>query len=197
MSPRSASRPPGSHGGPYRALPEASECPRCRGRLGEATFSDATVLDCADCRGLFLPRRVIDVFLRDERNAVRLAFPQRERVPEPSPVRYLNCPLCGKTMNRENFGTMSGVVVDVCLDDGIWFDAGEVNAVIEFVAEGGLARARERKAAQNAEQKTRLSEQSRADRTASAEASHAHSRSFLSSPSGVVVRALGRWFLRP
>jgi Zn-finger nucleic acid-binding protein len=196
MAPHSASRPSSSHGGPYRALPEACACPRCSGRLGEATFSDARVLDCGDCGGLFLPRSVIDALLRDDRSALRLAFPQRDRVPEP-PVRYLNCPLCDKTMNRENFGSMSGVVVDVCLDDGVWFDAGEVNSVIAFVSEGGLERAKQRKVQQSAEQKARLGEQLRAERTASAEASHFQSRTFLRSPSGAVVRALSRWFLSP
>jgi Zn-finger nucleic acid-binding protein len=47
-------------------------------------------------------------------------------------------------MNRTNFGTHSGVIVDVCMRHGIWFDAGELPKVLEFVESGGLQRARRR-----------------------------------------------------
>lgn len=42
-------------------------------------------------------------------------------------------------MNRVNFGRRSGVIVDVCRAHGTWFDAGELVAALEFVAQGGLA----------------------------------------------------------
>jgi hypothetical protein len=45
-------------------------------------------------------------------------------------------------MNRKNFGDSSGIIVDVCSLHGCWFDAGELPAVLKFVEEGGLARAR-------------------------------------------------------
>jgi hypothetical protein len=47
-------------------------------------------------------------------------------------------------MNRQNFGGMSGVIVDICSKHGVWFDSGELPRVLEFVENGGLARARER-----------------------------------------------------
>ena len=188
IAPRSGGKP----AGPYRSLPESAPCPRCSGRLLEASFHDVTVLDCADCRGLFLSREVIDALAHDAR--LRLAFPERERVPEP-PVRYLSCPLCSKVMNRENFGTMSGVLVDVCLDDGIWFDAGEINAVIDFVEKGGLERANARKEAERSEQKLRLAEQLRTEQKASAMATPFQPRGFVNTPGGAVLGVFSRWLL--
>jgi hypothetical protein len=41
-------------------------------------------------------------------------------------------------MARMIFGQRSGVVVDVCRAHGTWFDAGELDAVLEFVRFGGL-----------------------------------------------------------
>ena len=146
VSKRGASQPaPTSQGGPYRSLPPSAPCPRCSGRLEPTQFHDATVLDCTGCRGLYLPRHVIDALTRPDGKALRLAFPHREREPEPIQVRYLKCPTCDGVMNRQNFGEVSGVVVDVCSDHGIWFDAGEVNAVIDFVEKGGLEMAERRK----------------------------------------------------
>jgi Zn-finger nucleic acid-binding protein len=47
-------------------------------------------------------------------------------------------------MNRQVFGRISGVIVDVCRSHGVWFDAGELAEVLTFVSKGGLERARRR-----------------------------------------------------
>jgi hypothetical protein len=47
-------------------------------------------------------------------------------------------------MNRRNFGGSSGVVVDVCARDGVWFDALELPRVLAFTEAGGLELARRR-----------------------------------------------------
>jgi Zn-finger nucleic acid-binding protein len=59
-------------------------------------------------------------------------------------IHYVPCPVCQALMNRQNFGTTSGVIVDYCAKHGVWFDAGELPRVLEFVENGGLVRARRR-----------------------------------------------------
>jgi hypothetical protein len=49
-------------------------------------------------------------------------------------------------MNRVNFGRVSGIVVDLCKGHGVWFDPGELQSVLHFVANGGLERMRESEA---------------------------------------------------
>lgn len=83
------------------------------------------------------------VATRDLPTNLRLALPQRSYQRE-TRVTYLRCPACQKTMNRQAFGRISGVVVDVCKSHGIWFDAGELAEVLSFIERGGLAKARER-----------------------------------------------------
>ncbi len=51
-------------------------------------------------------------------------------------------------MNRQNFARLSGVIVDVCKGHGVWFNAGELQAIVEFVRAGGLERARAREKAE-------------------------------------------------
>jgi Zn-finger nucleic acid-binding protein len=53
-------------------------------------------------------------------------------------VHYAKCPRCAQVMSRVNFGHRSGVLVDSCRVHGTWFDAGELDAVLAFVARGGL-----------------------------------------------------------
>ena len=70
-------------------------------------------------------------------------------------VRYVPCPLCHATMNRVNFGKVSGVIVDVCKMHGTWFDAGELTRVVAFAGAGGLERTRAREKAEKEDQKDR------------------------------------------
>ncbi|HVX40669.1 MAG TPA: zf-TFIIB domain-containing protein [Gemmatimonadaceae bacterium] len=58
-------------------------------------------------------------------------------------VRYVRCPVCQKTMNRSNFGHTSGIVIDTCKGHGAWFEHDELHRVLDFVARGGLAAAKQ------------------------------------------------------
>jgi Zn-finger nucleic acid-binding protein len=40
-------------------------------------------------------------------------------------------------MNRINFGSQSGVVVDKCKQDGVWLDGGELKQLMEWMKAGG------------------------------------------------------------
>ena len=80
--------------------------------------------------------------------ALREGPPKRAResggIPALDAVRYVPCPQCHTSMNRVNFGKVSGVIVDVCKMHGTWFDAGELTRVVAFAAHGGLEKTRER-----------------------------------------------------
>jgi hypothetical protein len=59
-------------------------------------------------------------------------------------------------MARKNFGGTSGVIVDTCRDHGVWFDAGELPRVLDFVEAGGLAEQRRRELAELNRRRTEL-----------------------------------------
>ena len=112
-------------------------CPRCHKALARASVHDELVDACQHCDGLFVPH---DVLARMVKAAHATESPNEE--PRPAldrDVRYLGCPRCGETMQRMNFGTRSGIIVDVCRAHGTWFDRGEIEAVLDYVSNGGLA----------------------------------------------------------
>lgn len=131
-------------------------CPRCGGTLHARSYSDLDVDECDGCGGLMVRPDTMDriVASRDAPTNLRLALPARPYQRE-ARVTYLTCPVCGKSMNRKAFGRISGVVVDVCRHDGVWFDAGELAEVLAFVERGGLERAREREAQELADARRR------------------------------------------
>lgn len=122
-------------------------CPRCSGSLSARRYRDLDVDECDSCGGFLVEPAMMDriVSMRDGSTNLRLALPARPAVRETA-VRYIRCPVCQKSMNRQAFGRISGVVVDVCRDDGVWFDPGELAEVLAFIERGGLTRAREREA---------------------------------------------------
>ncbi len=121
------------------------ECPTCNARLRGFGGGSGTLAECGACGGQFVEHALLADLLerREHFRTVPRALPAR-RNPAEEPVRYLACPACRTRMNRNNFGGTSGIVVDTCPHHGVWFDAGELPRILEFVQAGGLERARER-----------------------------------------------------
>jgi Zn-finger nucleic acid-binding protein len=162
--------------GPYRDVPpgtvDLGRCPRCGPPLEQVEYGDTPLDECTACQGVFVDRWILDrlgaapsvaagdasapsvavgdASAQQARTALGVALPVRPRHRETA-VRYLRCPRCSTQMNRTVFGRSSGVVVDVCKSDGIWFDAGELSAVLAFIEGGGLERARQRELAERAD----------------------------------------------
>jgi Zn-finger nucleic acid-binding protein len=138
--------------------PTDAPCPRCRQPLEisalPADERDDRVRECPRCGGMFVPREALaEILYRAEQRGAMLEEKRAGLLLEP--VTYLPCPLCHGSMNRVNFGRVSGVIVDVCQKHGTWFDGGELTRVIGFVASGGLTRTRLRDDQAKREEKQR------------------------------------------
>ncbi len=53
-------------------------------------------------------------------------------------IRYKKCPECGKIMQRINYQSRSGVIIDRCADHGYWLDAGELRQIMEWAKLEGV-----------------------------------------------------------
>jgi Zn-finger nucleic acid-binding protein len=120
-------------------------CPRCDAALAGFGAASGRLHDCARCGGQLVEHALLrDLLERTELCGALISRVVPHEQAAVDRVRYLPCPACRGLMNRTNFGTHSGVIVDVCMRHGIWFDAGELPRVLEFVESGGLQRARRR-----------------------------------------------------
>ena len=122
-------------------------CPRCADPLGQQDWEGTTTLTCPSCRGTFFPDGSLEVVLNklrattdpvDVASAVQ-EFKDRFTRPLPDAVRYKSCPVCGTTMTRQNYATVSGVIVDNCPDHGSWVDETAFAALADFICRGGDA----------------------------------------------------------
>lgn len=137
------------------AAPAAASCPDCKVPLVARSSGAIGFSECPRCAGLFLRKGAFDEVARsaDARAVARLMEPGAVKpVPGTGRFHYRSCPVCRKLMNRTNFAVGSGVVIDVCKTDGVWFDAGELTSIVDFVERGGYAKAREREKEKLAEE---------------------------------------------
>jgi Zn-finger nucleic acid-binding protein len=140
------------HAGKLDAKTGKLKCPRCpRTYLMNRKVGDFAVDECPSCSGMWIEAGAFDriVNLQSKRQDQQFSGmdgrPVRAKI-EDQGVVYLKCPLCRAHMHRRNFARASGVIIDECKKDGIWLDADELGKIAAFIASGGLAYERERRA---------------------------------------------------
>ena len=138
----------------------APQCPRCKVHL-QSHIVDGEEYDiCGECGGMWLDR---DEFHRATRE--RIAYEKVAdkgeylKAPVRGEIEYIPCIRCGKLMNRRNFGKISGVIIDRCKQHGVWLDAGELEKIQHFIADGGLDQSRDREISRNREELKELATQ--------------------------------------
>jgi Zn-finger nucleic acid-binding protein len=105
-------------------------CPRCLDMpLEPKQARELTIAMCGRCRGVWLDGAgLLELFTASEESLSRLAHVDavaaRDR-PEPAP-----CPRCRRAMLRETGS--SGVAYDACSLHGLWFDEGELRALLVY-----------------------------------------------------------------
>jgi Zn-finger nucleic acid-binding protein len=143
---------------------ETGECPRCHSPLEILEIGETRIRGCNRCDGLWLDVSTFENVCADrERQSAVLGFLQKRTVSGDfkTKIAYVPCPDCGQLMNRNNFAKASGVIVDICKQHGIWFDADELPAIVEFIRRGGMDIARQREKHEIEEERGRLRDEQR------------------------------------
>ena len=124
---------------------EALGCPRCAGTMETVAAAHGVEIDqCLECGAIWLDAGELEALVADQEPTERerptmgaLRARMREVLPSEGAVKYKDCPRCLQVMRRTNFGTISGVVVDECVQHGVLLDPGELQAIEAFIRMGG------------------------------------------------------------
>ena len=120
------------------------DCPMCSHITMIPLHEEGAKVDyCPECKGIWVDfageKEVLEirpnVFSLDELKRLRKQY---QPVATLEPVRYIHCPVCDELMNRKNWGSYSGVIVNRCDTHGTWYDDGKITKVREYVALGGI-----------------------------------------------------------
>lgn len=136
-------------------------CPGCKGDMRAVRVGTTSFFECSSCAGSWLTADAFSQLClsREERGAMAAAVSGAGAQPVRTvggAVRYVACPICKKTMNRQNFGRRSGVVIDVCKGHGVWFEQRELQSVLAFIDGGGMELARREEQERQAEERQKL-----------------------------------------
>ena len=137
-------------------------CPRDGEPLQARGAEGVPLEECPRCLGIWLDGDAFKVICQRKTSEF-----ERNPLPEGrtggsaalEPVTYLKCPVCDQMMSRQNFGRRSGIIIDRCAVHGVWLDDRELERIAQFIASGGLARARQDEA-ERAEAERRLASRS-------------------------------------
>lgn len=114
-------------------------CPKCKVALKPEVFRKIELDVCPSCSGMWLDTLDFEQ-LTSEKDVYTdpRTSTHYDRLPLETPVRYRECLRCSDVMTRLNFGSISGVMIDVCADHGVWLDEHELTRLRNFIASGGI-----------------------------------------------------------
>jgi len=122
-------------------------CPRCGQFMHSVCLrvKDGLYVErCDRCLGIFFDPGELEALLDAAVSHVHQVDYERlghlietEGLPLPASSSYAPCPVCRKLMNRKNYGSRSGVVVDRCRNHGVWLDGGELGQLLKWTRAGG------------------------------------------------------------
>jgi len=118
------------------------DCHRCGLSLSQQEYEGENVSFCNTCWGYWLARSQLDNIV----NKVQYKFSDYERDAvlktmtregdadrQGSEEQSIDCPECGKPMERKKYESGCPVKIDECPEHGIWLDTGEVKDLQIFV----------------------------------------------------------------
>lgn len=100
------------------------QCPKCKHGMEEVSYDGINVDRCTHCKGLW--------FDGDEAQRLK-RIAGSEVVDEGDPalgrkydqVQDINCPHCGRTMEKTSHWKQTHIWYEICREHGIFMDAGE------------------------------------------------------------------------
>lgn len=109
------------------------KCPVCNLDMVVVEYHRVELDHCTRCRGVWFDCHELELLLATA--GVRTPA----LVPSPDATEAKRrCPMCGRKMHKALAGKSPGVLIDACpREDGLWFDGGEVAALIEHMGGAG------------------------------------------------------------
>ena len=94
---------------------------------------------CPECGGTWFDQGEIDLLLQSMELEGSMTFldqiVKQPQVKTNEAVR--KCPICNRSMQKHRIGGTPQVLIDVCpMEDGIWFDSGEVHRLLSGLGAG-------------------------------------------------------------
>ncbi|MFH1371022.1 MAG: zf-TFIIB domain-containing protein [Planctomycetota bacterium] len=107
------------------------DCPACKNAMIVLELAEAEIDYCENCAGIWLDAGEMELLLGDGEKSRALISSFRKA--EDTGEQQRKCPICDKKMEKAAVGKDEKVLtIDRCArGDGLWFDKGELNEIID------------------------------------------------------------------
>ena len=109
------------------------DCPRCKLPLSEVDYEGVATDMCGNCWGFWLDTGELEEIIA--RRDLSFTDAEREEIldvrtaPLTGPADPAPCPKCGNIMQRTHYDESVHLIIDRCLEHGVWLDTGEIKKV--------------------------------------------------------------------
>jgi len=106
-------------------------CPACKSSMIICELNQVEIDYCLTCKGIWLDSGELELIFSDGNGKnTEQYFIHKSGYTEDK----RRCPVCKKKMEKVEF-EKSGIVLDKCYSHGLWFDSGELKALLNTSAE--------------------------------------------------------------
>ena len=107
------------------------DCPVCRNAMITLELADVEIDHCTNCGGIWLDAGELEQLLGEQEKAKQLL--NSFKVDYTSSEKLRKCPICDRKMQKIIVGSgRPALLIDKCrIGDGLWFDKGELNDIVE------------------------------------------------------------------
>ncbi|HEX9896337.1 MAG TPA: zf-TFIIB domain-containing protein [Dehalococcoidales bacterium] len=113
-------------------------CPTCKHPTFVVEYQKIELDYCGNCQGVWFDAGELELMLDSagigETKSMLNTLLQSP--PASTNEKKRKCPICRRAMKKVNIGGTDNVIIDTCgRQDGFWFDAGEIDHLIKFLAD--------------------------------------------------------------
>ncbi len=106
------------------------QCPVCGDHLIILELDQIEIDYCSSCGGIWLDAGELELLLEDSIKKDELLNSLNREVD--ADEKKIKCPICRRKMNKVLVEGSESIIIDKCRrNDGLWFDEGELESVIE------------------------------------------------------------------
>ena len=113
-------------------------CPSCKHHMFVVEYQKIELDYCGNCRGVWFDAGELELMLDTAGiGGTKSTIDVLLNSPEvPIHEKKRKCPICRQTMKKVNISGTDHVIIDTCgREDGVWFDGGEVDHLVKFLAD--------------------------------------------------------------
>ena len=125
---------------------QPKSCPVCHIQTSIITLADIELDFCNRCSGIWFDKKEINQFEKNltEKDIINKVISILDKLSPQENGKllkrgaYIKCPICNEFMIHKNYHEISGVILDQCMEHGIWAEKDDIAKILNFILSGDL-----------------------------------------------------------